>query len=105
MTEVLSLRFFHERTSRSERTSPLSHKSKSGPVRVIRTFTPDPLTPAQERARLQHKLALLEDRIAARNTFPRFNRRELVFKDAAGQLNTLLKQRDEVISLLSSFGE
>ena len=43
-----------------------SHKSKSGPVIVRKVAAPQPLTAAQEEARLLHKLALLDDRIASR---------------------------------------
>mgnify|MGYP001488237868 CR=1 FL=1 len=79
----------------------MSHKSKSGPVKVIARFEPQPPTPAQQRARLQHKLALLEDRIADRETFYRHPTGSASSK----QLDSLLQQRNEAISALSNFGE
>ena len=78
-----------------------NHHSKSGPVKVIARFTPQPATPAQLRARLVHKLALLEDRIADREAFFAQNRHKMTLR----RLQKLYAQRDETLSQIRGVSE
>ena len=79
-----------------------SHHSQSGPVKVIARFPASPATTSEIKRRLLHKLALIEDRIADRQTYASTGRGR---NWSTGQLDTLLKQREDTILRLSSFGE
>ena len=81
-----------------------SHKSKSGPVKIVAIFTPQPESLAQKRLRRSHKIALLESRIADRTTYAtNFVRHGL--SASSEQLSHLLKDRNDAIEALSRLGE
>lgn len=74
-------------------------KSRSGPVRVIRTFTPEPASLAQEEARLNTALVLTENKIALKEAW--LSRPENNHRDAFRHLQNLRKRREQLLTRLS----
>lgn len=76
-----------------------SHKSQSGPVIVRKVADPQPLTPDQQKARLKHKLALIDDRIADRESWNARN------PHSTRRLETLLIERAQTVDQLRGVSE
>ena len=88
-------RFGGQNTGEAATSLSASHKSQSGPVRVIRRFTPEPISPEAHLARLKRQYVRLQGRLADQEVWnERYPRKANPnqARNLAGQAATLAAQ-------------